>query len=436
MSEPKDKKKEKLKKLLKRLQEEDVESLKKEFKGLLRELSPQEIPAIEQELVNEGINPSEIAEMCDIHLELFRESVEEKFDLKGIPEGHPLHTLYQENEQITKDAELLGIRANALSNEKAENREEKLGSFRSFVAQLLQIDRTHYTREEMIIFPYIERQGIQAVPRVLWRKHDENMDKVKDLLGLLSNKSENWEKLTVEIINKTKDLSSSLVDMVFRENNILYPTLKELLSGEEWLAVKEQEKEIGYYKIEPDEKWSYDGKPKYPYEIEEKLSEEEFRELPDELKKILGDQKLKPDTYQVIRENDQELDVGFLNMEEINSIINKLPIDITFIDAENRVRFFSGGDRTFPRAPSILGRPVKFCHPPKSVDVVKEILEEFKKGDREKAEFWIQLGEKFVHIRYYPVRNEKEEYLGTMEITQDIRDIKELEGEKRLLDWE
>lgn len=145
---------------------------------------------------------------------------------------------------------------------------------------------------------------------------------------------------------------------------------------------------------------------------------------------------LRADDHNPVREGDQSLDFGFLNTVELDAIFRKLPIDVTFIDSEDRVRYFSGGERIFPRTRTVLGRPVQNCHPPASVDVVNSILDEFRAGNREEAEFWISLGPKFVHIRYFPVRNEEGEYLGTLEVTQNIKEIQEIEGERKLLDWD
>ncbi|RKY97316.1 MAG: hypothetical protein DRQ03_05500 [Candidatus Hydrothermota bacterium] len=226
--------------------------------------------------------------------------------------------------------------------------------------------------------------------------------------------------------------------MVFRENNILYPTLKALLGKGEWLAIKQQEKEFGYYGIEVKDKWRPDVKPIYPYEISEVISEEQLSKIPDYMKKELSKRevKIQPDTYKIYNEKDIALEVGFLNSENLNLIFKYLPIDITYIDENDRVKFYSGGSRLFKRSPSIIGRPVQLCHPPKSVYMVNKILDAFKSGKRDFAEFWIQMGERFVYIKYFALRDEEGNYKGTLEVTQEIGYFKELEGEKRLLDWE
>lgn len=129
------------------------------------------------------------------------------------------------------------------------------------------------------------------------------------------------------------------------------------------------------------------------------------------------------------------LPTGELWLKELADILNTLPVDITFIDKDDNVKYFSDNrDRVFARTTSVLGRKVQNCHPPQSVDVVEGILQSFKQGKRDFVEFWINLKERLVYIRYFAVRDKEENYLGTLEVTQDITDVKKLEGEKRLLD--
>ncbi len=433
-------KKEKMKELLKKIHKgEDVEKLKEEFKELLRSISPLEIPLIEQELVKEGISAREIAKMCDIHVELFREAVSEaeKEELSDIPPGHPLHTLYEENKEIMKDAEMLNLYALTLANTKDEKmRKEILGVLKGIANQLRAVGFTHYNREEMLLFPYLERRGITAVPTVLWTKHDEIRAMIKQLIEILNKENKmDWEDFVKKVKEKASELSRALVDMVFRENNILYPTLKALLSEGEWDAITQQEDAIGYYKVKPGNKWKPKAKPLHPYEIDTTLTAEQILSLPKEVQMTLKGQKLEGDKTKVKREGDLELDIGYLSPKEIDAIFKHLPVDITFIDKDDRVRFFSGGDRIFTRTPSIIGRPVQLCHPPKSVHIVNKILKAFKEGRKDVAEFWIQMGGRFIHIRYFAVRDENGEYLGTLEVVQDVTEIRKLEGEKRLLDW-
>jgi len=127
---------------------------------------------------------------------------------------------------------------------------------------------------------------------------------------------------------------------------------------------------------------------------------------------------------------------GSLSKEEVEAILDSLPVDISFIDSEDKVKYFNKAEeRIFVRTKAVIGRKVQLCHPQKSVQVVNSILEAFKTGKKDSAEFWIQMGDRLVHIRYFAVRDKNGKYLGTMEVTQDITTIKKIEGEKRLLDW-
>jgi len=418
-------KKEKLKKLLKDLHEgRDVGVLKEEFKEVLKNISPIEMPLVEQELLKEGISAKDIAKICDLHVEVFRESLEKSLNIDEIPQGYPLHTLILENRNIMKDTEVLSIYARSTEN--------SLENIRILLKQLSQIGRTHYNREEMLIFPYLERRGITAVPKVLWTKHDEIRYKIKYLNELLKgSKNPDLESLKEQALK----LSQLLSDMVYRENNILYPTFHILLSEGEWRAIKEQEKLFGYYKVISGNDWRPSEKPIHPFEIDPNVSPEKLMNLPQSLKNVVGG-RLKPDESRFVRENDLKLDEGYLSLEEVSAIFKTIPVDVTFIDKDDRVRFFSGGERIFPRTPSVLGRPVQMCHPPRSVHIVNKILKAFKSGKRSSAEFWINMGGKLIHIGYIPVFNSKDNYLGTVEVTQDVSSMKKLEGEKKLLDWE
>jgi PAS domain S-box-containing protein len=132
-----------------------------------------------------------------------------------------------------------------------------------------------------------------------------------------------------------------------------------------------------------------------------------------------------------------QLEEGYLNIEQINLLLKFMPVDLTYVDENDRVLFYNRGeDRVFPRSAGIIGREVRFCHPPKSVDTVLRILEEFKKGTKSEAEFWIRFKGRVIHIRYFAVRDDKLNYKGVIEMSQDITEIQKLEGERRLLSWD
>jgi DUF438 domain-containing protein len=146
--------------------------------------------------------------------------------------------------------------------------------------------------------------------------------------------------------------------------------------------------------------------------------------------------KIDNKTNPLINFGSMALEEGFMNLEQINLMLKFLPIDLTYVDENDRVIFYNRGEeRVFPRSAAVIGREVRFCHPPKSVGTVLQILEEFKKGTKDEAEFWIDYRGKKIHIRYFAIRDSNKTYKGVIEVSQDITQIQILEGEQRLLSW-
>ena len=201
--------------------------------------------------------------------------------------------------------------------------------------------------------------------------------------------------------------------MIYKEEHILFPTSLDMLTQNEWIRVKEGEADIGFAWVVPDKGW--------PEEIVEKI-EESPAEPVDALKDVAGA---------------LGLDTGQMTLEQINLMLTHLPVDLTFVDENDRVAYYSEGpERIFPRSPAIIGREVRNCHPPQSVHLVNKILDTFKSGSRNTAEFWIEVSGKFIYIRYFAVRDASGYYRGTLEVSQDLTRIRKLEGQQRLLDWE
>ncbi len=421
-----------LKKALKRLHEGvEPSKVKEEIKEVLKGLKPWEIPVVEQELIKEGVKPEDIVALCDAHIELFKDALRGPEELKDVPAGHPLRELLEENEEIVKDAENLTLYARALlSGSDEENLRKYINALSKLTRKLLGI-RTHYVKLQMLLYPYLERRGLTAVPRVLWAKEDQILAKVRLLAKRLGERAPKGELARI-----ATDLANALIDMVYRENNILLPTAKALLSEGEWVAIALEAPSLGTYggREEGGEgaEWVPKEPPKWPYELskEDMISEETLSALPKEVKAVINE----VDTYSPATEDSLSLSVGYLTLKELNAILRTLPIDISFIDADDRLKYWSPGERIFPRTRTVIGRKVDYCHPPKSVHVVRRLIEEFKAGKRDMAEFWIRVNGRLIYIRYYPVRGENGEYLGTLEVVQDVTRIKELEGEKRLLD--
>jgi len=142
-------------------------------------------------------------------------------------------------------------------------------------------------------------------------------------------------------------------------------------------------------------------------------------------------------TSAVPKEGTMMMPTGHVTVEQLVAVLSTLPLDLTFVDAEDRVAFFSEGpDRIFARSKAIVGRKVQHCHPPRSADIVNQILDDFRSGRQNVAEFWINFHGKFVHIRYFAVRSKDGAYLGTVELTQDLAPLRQLSGDRRLLSYE
>ncbi len=138
-----------------------------------------------------------------------------------------------------------------------------------------------------------------------------------------------------------------------------------------------------------------------------------------------------------LQQNTLKFETGNLSKEQLDGLLNALPVDITFVDSNDTVQYFNKPEeRLFVRTKAVLGKKVQNCHPQKSLRIVSRIVESFKNGEKNEAEFWIALNNRFVHIRFFAVRDMNGKYLGTLEVVQDISEIKKLEGQRRLLNWE
>lgn len=399
--------------------------LKAEFREILAKTSPIDIVMIEQELVKEGVPISDILKLCDLHVELFREFLASR-ELLNVPRGHPIDLLMKENEWILKQAEALGIYAQAIqsSRDPAEAR-QYINTVRLVLIELKKI-RIHYRKIQMLIFPYLERRGIIAVPRVLWGREDNAITKIRSVLQELEKpietSSREWlSRLSSQLLELSREIS----ELVFRENKILYPAVYALFSEGEWAAIAEIADEMGYIVDVGVREWRPSAKPVYPYELQVSITQEQLEKLPGEFRTIVEKSGLQPDTYSVRREGDIELETGFLTPEEIDGIFRSLPIEVTYADVNDRVRFFSESEVSggFVRTKTILGRKIPFCHPPRLENYVMRNVEAVKKGEFKYREFWTRQGDRIIRVLIVPVKSRDGRLLGTLEIVEDLTEI-------------
>jgi DUF438 domain-containing protein len=399
--------------------------LKAKFRDVLANVSPIEIPLIEQELVKEGISVNDILKLCDLHVELFREYLASR-ELQGVPKGHPVDLLMRENEWILKQAEALGVYAQALLNSSSlDVLKQYMRSIQLILRELRKI-RVHYRKVQMLIFPYLERRGIIAVPRVLWSREDQVITKLRQVALDLEKQGDNVDRnLVQQIVPRLMEVSSEIAELVFRENKILYPAVYALFSEGEWAAIAEIADEIGYI-VEPGEKeWKPSSKPVYPYELEVTVTREQLDKLPPEFRNAIEQKGIQPESYQIRREGDIELETGYLTPVEIEGIFRSLPLELTYADTSDHVRFFSESEITggFVRTKTILGRRIPFCHPPRLENYVMVNVEAIKKGQFKYREFWTRMGDRIIRVLIAPVKSRDGKLLGVLEIVEDLTEV-------------
>jgi DUF438 domain-containing protein len=358
---------------------------------------------VEQELISEGLPEAEVLRLCDIH----SQALEGHIDLSGmkiVPPGHPVDTFRQENRELEKLAtELTGLFARVAEEMKGSG-EKYINAVKSLFNSLMDVDK-HYRRKENLLFPFLEKYGITGPPKVMWGKHDETRDLLKNAINSLSTPGElTTDMMQIKIEMYLHPAVKAVTDMIMKEQEILLPMTLDKLTEADWYQIYRQTGEIGYCLYDPKFTW----KPSGMEIVEETTAEEGTVNLPS----------------------------GKFTSEELLAILNTLPIDITFVDRDDKVKYFSQGkERIFDRNRAILGRDVRMCHPPSSVHVVDQIVGDFKSGKADSAPFWIQMGGKFIHIEYFALRNEKGEYLGTLEMSQDLTEKRALSGDQRLLSY-
>lgn len=388
-----------LKEMIRRLHAgESVDKIKEEFKGPLSLINSTDIAKIEEELINEGMDKGEIQRLCDVHIAAFQEALDKEKTLA--PAGHPVHILMTEHSLLLKFAEELRQAAKRLnegqSQEALTRLNEMIGRFKDSVS--------HYVREENVIFPYLEKHGITQPPQIMWSEHDQIRAIEKNLYATVEARAAKpWATFSKDLEQGAQSLAEMLAGHFFKENNILFPTALRVMSAEEWFEARRQFDELGYTGFTPESaRVTMPGMEASAVKVEAGTI---------------------------------SCETGWFLKEQLEAILDHLPVDITFVDKEDKVQYFSNGpERIFPRTKAVIGRSVQNCHPSKSVHVVNKILDDFRAGIRNQAEFWINLGGKMIHIRYFAVRSKAGEYLGCLEVSQDITAIQKLSGQKRLLD--
>ncbi|MDX2444934.1 MAG: DUF438 domain-containing protein, partial [Bacteroidales bacterium] len=397
--------KKKLKELILRLHEgESEQKVKTELENTLKQIPYGEVVEVEQELINEGLPQEEVLRLCDAHSAV----LEGNIDLsaaKEIPEGHPVDVFLHENKELRKVASEIESTLVNIEKYPETNLEETILKLRGLYNSLFDVDKL-YQRKEYLLFPFLENKDITGPPKVMWGKHDEIRELIKGGMELLQTEGITKEELLASAELILNPAVKGVVDMTQKEEEILLPMALDKLSDAEWHEINKQSLEIGFCLYDPPVDWRPDG-----------IEEDSLPGLNKSGENI-------------------QLPSGSFSVEELLAILNTLPVDMTFVDRDDKVKYFSQGkERVFQRNRAILNRDVRHCHPPASAHIVDKIIDDFKTGKETRAPFWINMGGKMIHIEYFALRSENGSYLGTLEVSQNVNVYRELEGEQRILSY-
>ena len=318
--------------------------------------------------------------------------------VEKLPKNHPVKVYYEEGTLIQ----------DILFELNEANPVEDFQKYFNIFNQLTTIEK-RFARKENQLFPYLEKHGWNGPSQGMWSFHDNLRDQIRLLNGY------NTDQNTIKIVENLPYLIEGIKRLMSIEDAKLFPKSMELLTADDWKEFYEGDEEVG---------WMLLKKPAPYPEVEEGGY-------------VHPSEDFKKRDLSFSLDNTFHYDEGYMTPEQVNLLLRFLPVDITYVDENDKVIFYNRGeDRVFTRSKGIIGREVKFCHPPRSVDMVLRIVAEFKAGTKDVAEFWFNFKGRVIHIRYFAIRDNDKNYKGVIEMSQDITEIQKLEGQKRLLDWD
>ncbi len=392
------------------------------LKDLLKSIPYNEVVEVEQQLIAEGLPEEEVLKFCDIHSSAL-EGVISSSPIE-IPTAHPVDTLKKENREVERVTQNIKTIFDSLpsfsQDEEIEGITKIVLKLKGLFNSLWDLDK-HYKRKEYLLFPFLEKSEITAPPKVMWGKHDEIREQLKaSLESLQPGNISTKEELMSVIILLLGPVVEAIESMILKEEEILIPMCMEKFSEENWYQIYIETPVYGYCLYDTREEWIPSQGVKERIEANGESGESN-----------------RANNQIYTKGSPIRFSSGSFDINELEALFVNIPIDITYVDADDKVKFFSHSpNRVFERNRSILGRDVRLCHPPGSVNIVEQILEDFKSGRENQAKFWLSnfMG-RFVYIEYTALRGKDNEYLGVIEITQDITEYRKLEGDQRLLSY-
>ena len=394
-----------------------LDEMTKRFNEMFEDVDASEIAVMEQQLIDDGLPVAEVMRLCDVHVRVFSSALD-LHDRVKTPAGHPVNNFQAENDEIKKATAVLRDVLEQMNAHGPSGLTLHKTQLAAALEGLAPID-VHYLRKENQLFPFLEKHGIKGPSQVMWGIHDE-------IRAALNTAVQSVEDDRLEdALQASEWVVQAVDDMVTKEEQVLFPMSMEHLNEREWIEIRSGEDEVGYAYLSNIAPWPAPSQTPAFFSLEslgktlkEKDSESETGEPT-----LTAGPTLVP------------LDTGALTFEQVNLLLGTIKLDVSFVDENDEVRYYNEGERIFPRSPGVIGRKVQNCHPPTSVHKVQEILDAFRAGTKDVADFWIQMQGKFLHIRYFAMRDADGAYRGTLETVQDVTEIRALEGQRRLVDW-
>ena len=409
-------KQEKLKAIILKLHRgASVAEVKKDFAALIQGVSAAEVAEMEQALINNGMPVEEIQHLCEVHVEVFRASLDKEKVSSKVP-GHPVQTMLEENRAAR--TKIRALKRAVLSWRFGVGTNTKVSAALEDLSKIL----VHYTRKENQLFPYLEQKEFTGPSRVMWGKHDE-------IRALFKEAREKVARNDRSAIGSLHPLVGKIGRMIFMEEHILIPEAIRRLSDEDWARIRQGEDAIGFAWVQPGA--LYDPQLVLA-ELKGTQNQSDAPTVKSESASTTTTAPEKPFSGEQV-----QLATGLVLRELLSTALASMPVDISIVDAQDKVVYYSDSPhRIFPRSPAVISRAVQNCHPQKSVATVNRILDAFRKKEKSSARFWLEMGGKFILIEYHALYDADGTYAGTLEFSQDLTELRALQGQRRLLDWE
>lgn len=451
------------------------DSVEADFQAHFSDVSPIEVSLMEHELMNgdHGVGFEDVMKLCTVHAKVMAAGVQGKEVPDSEQEGHPVWIFKQENLALQAGLHRIQRLLDVLESAESQGQELDPGLLRGLTRQYQLLDQfqRHYRRKEELFFPIMESYGHDAPPKVMWGVDDQ----IRDLFGLAKEALKGLvghagDASVAQVLATYQAFVQEFKDMIFKEEAILIPLLLSLFSEDDWLAIAKDSPEFGYAIIQPDKEWVPSrvkfgeqgengelapGQAGRGAEAQNEGPAEASADAPagadqagstaKPVANSAADSTAKPATNSVADSTaspapNPEVDLpfggGYLSLKEANLILNHLPFEITFIDKNDLFKYFNTSiaieNKLFPRVPSAIGRHVKMCHPPRSLDMVMTLIDDLKHKRRASESMWFHRSDgRFAYVTYIGVFDDQDQYMGVLEYVHDIAPLLDLGPDKR-----